>query len=801
MNKRFLAWWLGLLMAAAAAAGARPGTVDAGDGYLTARGRRSFLRRADAVAVRFDDAARRTALLADMISAKGALAGYAPEMDPGGGYVVLRAPEAERARLAREPGGLDSAIQKARGQAGVLSCNPVFVDAASGLWLIVTPEIILRPKPDADPRDLLAALKLPWRRLPFAPREVALTAPSPRAEDIFRATDRLATDDRIEWAEPDYLMERVRDFTPNDPKYTNQWCFDNVGQKGGVSDADLDAPAAWDITLGDSDIVIAVQDCGMQPDHPDLADNLFSNPGETVNGLDDDGNGLVDDLWGWNFAATNNDPSPVYENDNHGTAVAGMAAATTDNGIGLAGMAGSCRVMSVVDSQATNSVLATTLAEVLRYCAGFGTNGTVCWRGADIVNLSWHITPHPLLDSALDDIVTYGRGGKGCPVFAASANQGSGYFRYEPYILSPGTNGTPFYVEFQYVKDASIMSGEDRVWISYIEFPDISNTLERFDQPGLPPGWTAGGDAPFEVADDTAHAMGSGRYVARSGPIGDSEYSYLRSPVLTRGGGGDLTFYAWTSTEKRDLPKQGDQLRMLYHNLSLGTTQTNFIESGTPTGRTYFTTGLVEPEVAYPASYSNTIAVGASSVYDYRTDYSRWGTNLDFVAPGGDKIAKLQTTDRTSTNGYNQSEGEQGDYTYEMGTSLSAPLAAGIAALILSTDTNLTWREVRDRMRASCEKIGRVTYDANGWNEFYGYGRLNAYGALAGIPWDLVLTNPVVTDTRTYQAYNTITAFDMFRVQSPGDVTLEAGRRIDLGPGFQAGTGSVFRARVGELSP
>ena len=133
--------------------------------------------------------------------------------------------------------------------------------------------------------------------------------------------------------------------------------------------------------------MIALLDDGVQLDHPGLAANIFSNPGESANGLDDDGNGYVDDLHGWDFYRGDNDPSPESDTDRHGTAAAGVAAAT-GNGNGITGIAYGCQIMPIKimggDDWAADSVL----AEAVYYAAGRSRDGLGTWRGADVISLS-----------------------------------------------------------------------------------------------------------------------------------------------------------------------------------------------------------------------------------------------------------------------------------------------------------------------------------------------------------------------------------------------------------------------------
>ncbi len=123
----------------------------------------------------------------------------------------------------------------------------------------------------------------------------------------------------------------------NDPRYDEQWHYNNTGQTGGTVDADIDLPEAWAIQTGVSDVIVSVHDGGIDFDHEDLAGNMWINPNEIAgNGIDDDSNGYVDDIYGYNFADNTGTISP----GSHGTHVAGTVAAETNNGIGMSGVAG-----------------------------------------------------------------------------------------------------------------------------------------------------------------------------------------------------------------------------------------------------------------------------------------------------------------------------------------------------------------------------------------------------------------------------------------------------------------------------
>ncbi|MEG5042581.1 MULTISPECIES: S8 family peptidase, partial [unclassified Microcoleus] len=131
--------------------------------------------------------------------------------------------------------------------------------------------------------------------------------------------------------------------TPNDPSYSQLWGLNNTGQSGGTADADIDAAEAWDIQQGNPNLVIGVIDTGVDYNHPDLVGNIWTNPGEIAgDGIDNDNNGYIDDVRGWDFAYNDNDPMDV---DGHGTHVSGTIAAKGNNGVGVTGVAWNAKIM------------------------------------------------------------------------------------------------------------------------------------------------------------------------------------------------------------------------------------------------------------------------------------------------------------------------------------------------------------------------------------------------------------------------------------------------------------------------
>ncbi|MBI4325065.1 MAG: VCBS repeat-containing protein [Chloroflexi bacterium] len=145
--------------------------------------------------------------------------------------------------------------------------------------------------------------------------------------------------------------------------------------------------------------------------------------------------------------------------------------------------------------------------------------------------------------------------------------------------------------------------------------------------------------------------------------------------------------------------------------------------------------GLLQTEVSYPASHPDVIAVGACTDFGFRADYSQYtgtgGKRIDIVAPSGGGTRGIFTTDRIGTDGYNNALSPAGDfYDSFSGTSAASPLVAGIGALVLSANNELRGAEVRQILHETADQIDLVSYDAQGWNPEYGYGRVNAYAAV-----------------------------------------------------------------------
>jgi len=225
----------------------------------------------------------------------------------------------------------------------------------------------------------------------------------------------------VEYAQPKYIQKV--EFTPNDPSYTS-----NSGQ---YFINKIQCPAGWDIQKGDSNVVIGIVDSGTDWDHPDLAANLKLNYADQIDGIDNDGDGYIDNFRGWdlggadyNNVVADNNPMIMGANNNHGSHTSGDACAVTNNGTGVASPGFNCKFLPVKcsadnDTRGPGGVgYIITGYEGIRYAAD---------KGCAVINCSWGGTAGGQFEQ---DVITYATINKNSLVVCSAGNDNNAIAHY-----------------------------------------------------------------------------------------------------------------------------------------------------------------------------------------------------------------------------------------------------------------------------------------------------------------------------------------------------------------------------------
>jgi autotransporter-associated beta strand protein len=288
------------------------------------------------------------------------------------------------------------------------------VEAAAGQWIVrLTPEATARAGSVQGVAELLHSRQIGAQVVRGLGLEGMVLVQAATGTDTEAVETWLTSRSEVAYFEPNAVLRLAA--MPNDPDIGQLWGMHNTGQNGGVTDADIDAPEAWDIATGSNEVVVGVIDTGVDYNHPDLTANMWTNPDEIPgNGVDDDGNGFVDDVHGYDFV--NNDGDPM-DDHGHGTHVAGTIAAAGDNRQGIAGVNwhSSILAMKFIDSSGrgltANAVRAVNYATMMRN--NYGVN-------IRVTNNSWG---GPGYDQSLHDAIK-ASGDAGMLFVAAAGNSG-----------------------------------------------------------------------------------------------------------------------------------------------------------------------------------------------------------------------------------------------------------------------------------------------------------------------------------------------------------------------------------------
>jgi subtilisin family serine protease len=465
----------------------------------------------------------------------------------------------------------------------------------------------------------------------------------------------------VEYAEPNYILRA--EALPDDPRYGEQWGMDKIA-----------APGAWDIANSAGGVTVAVLDTGVDHTHPDLAPNIWHNPGEICDtGNDDDGNGYVDDCIGWDYVDADNDP---MEGDptGHGTQVAGVLGAAGNNARGVAGAAWKVKIMPLRFLEADGTGLTSDAISSIEYARA---------KGAGIVNCSWGSAGFSSsLKAAID-------ASPGLLFVCAAGNGGadgigddtdvvshipSGF--QSPNILSVAatdfSDGLALYSNFGAASvdigapGGSVSPPSEKI-LSTALAPRAGLLAEGFDSTGgiLPAGWTSSGswDLTNAVSDSPQHSLTD----SPLGPYAGFSNTAATSPVI---------------------PLAGETGCFLFYRMRLDTGPADTLH--------------VEASINPPGGVWNSLSGhGGSTGGEFRT----FVDSLKEVE-GSDAAIRFRLEAVTGNPGSNDGAyiddvsvrclmPPHSEYGFLAGTSFAVPHAAGVAALLMEKTPALTALEAK----------------------------------------------------------------------------------------------------------
>lgn len=209
-----------------------------------------------------------------------------------------------------------------------------------------------------------------------------------KKDDLDEIIEDLNNQKYVDYAQPNYPLSIAA--VPTDDSFDVQWALYNDGQdvdgNAGRAAVDINAINAWNLTMGDKDVIVGVLDTGVDISHKDLSDNIYINKGEIKNnGIDDDGNGYIDDVSGWDFS---NDNPTVYDSstDAHGTNVSGVIAASANDG-GITGVAPKVKILPLKFISGSKGYTSDAI-EAIEYARKMGVKIINCSFGGTDDNLA-----------------------------------------------------------------------------------------------------------------------------------------------------------------------------------------------------------------------------------------------------------------------------------------------------------------------------------------------------------------------------------------------------------------------------
>jgi subtilisin family serine protease len=525
----------------------------------------------------------------------------------------------------------------------------------------------------------------------------------PPGVDIEEALELYLDDPDVENAEPNYIVH-ADIAPPDDPHFSRLWGLNNTGQDvngiSGTNGADIDALEAWDVTTGSSDVVVALVDSGVDINHPDLAANIWTNAAELngTPGEDDDDNGYVDDINGWDFYAGDSDPRDA---NGHGTHVAGIIAAVGNNAEGVTGVSWSAKIMP------------------LRFLDAWG-NGTIAnaiaaieyanEMGADIINNSWSGGPYSYSQSLKDaidasDALVVCAAGNGANNNDSAPNYPASYS--SPNIISVAASD-PFDALAYFSNYGAVSVDVAAPGINiYSTVPGRETIWEDDFDDGNIDGWTTGGTNNTWGATDGQSS--SGTYSLTDSPGANylnNTNSWAFSPPVDLGG------------------KTAAKLEFMLRGTSQAGKDFLWVEASTNS----FAWNPVSFQFPDDPNLYNGLSGSGSSWITIIADLEAYDGNntvyvrFRFTSDGTTTADGWYIDDVKVTTASSTYSGDE--YEFKSGTSMATPHVSGLAALIKAHAPAMTSIQIK----AAIEN--NVDFKAALNNKVASDGRINAAAAL-----------------------------------------------------------------------